>query len=214
MKKKYIYSRFYDFCVNDEYENPGRGVTKRKERVAAGIFAYILFAVYLILFIMNVYRNIYLLGIIFIIFIGLTYETKTGIISYCNYYIIKKIRYKLSPNILEKFCIYHNRDGNYIKIQEKQLYSIKYHPFNWTIIKIFFRDEYKNKYMFKINLKGIQIKVFLSKSYKDKCVDIVEKKTKIQCKYDLGDLNNIKTTKEFMIFIRDKYREIRESISF
>lgn len=213
MKNSYRYARFYDFCANDDYKNPGRGVIKRKERVAVGSFAYILFVVYLLLFIMDINRNIYLLIIIFITFIGFTYETKTGVNSYYNYCVIKRIRAKSKPNILEQFCIYYNRDGNYIKIQEKQMTKIKYHPFNWTVVKILFKDKYRNKYVFRVNLTNIIVKIYFSKAYKKEDSNKRNNRLKTTYKYNLDDLDNISNTKEFMIFLRDKYREISEVIN-
>ncbi|MFA7107002.1 MAG: hypothetical protein WC154_06845 [Candidatus Izemoplasmatales bacterium] len=207
----YKYARFYDFCVKDDYKNPGRGVIRRKERIVIGILAYILFAIYILLFLTDIYRSVALLVIISITCLGFMYETRTDLISLLNYFKVKAINHKSSLSILEKFALYYNRDGNYIKIQEKQMVRIKYYPFNWTVVKIVFKDNYNNKYVFKISLKTIFIKVVLSKSRRDNYIENVERKTKIQ--YNLNDLKSIKSAKDFMIFIRDKYRQIRETIS-
>ena len=213
MKNKYVYARLYDFCVKNDYKNPGRGVIKRKERVAVGIFAYIMLIVYLLLFLFNIYRSIPFLVIVILTSLGFAYETRMGLISLLNIIKIRSLRLKVDLNIPESFCVYHNRDGNYIKIQENQMLKINYHPFDWTVIKIVFKDKYKNIYIFRVNLKNIQVKIYTSRGFK-------EKLSGKSCKYfipayqcGLGNLDGITNIPGFVNFLRDKYREIREKIS-
>ena len=81
--------------------------------------------------------------------------------------MVNSIRVIENQSILEKFYVYHNKDGNYIKIQDKQMFKIMYHPFKWSTVKILFRDKYRNKYVFRINLKNIYVKTCFSKDFKE-----------------------------------------------
>lgn len=213
MKNNYKYGRLYDFCVEDNYKTPGRGIIRRKYRVLIGIFTYFFLQIVLLIYILDVYKNTVLLIVACLVFFGFIYETRMGLISLVNFYQIKSIRKKSNLDILEQFCIYHNKDGEYIKIQEKQLIMIKYHPLKWTVVKILFRDLYRNKYVFRINLKNIRVKIHFSKAYKEE--HFFRRKNKIEAEYwfKIDDLYHISNTKDFMIFIRDKYREISEAIN-
>ena len=210
MKNNYKYGRFYDFCVKDNYNNPGRGIIRRKSRVLIGILTYVFLIIILLIYILDVYKNTVLLIFACLVFFGINYETKTGLISLLNYYRIKFIRKKSNLDILEKFCIYHNRDGNYIKIQEKQMIKIKYHPFNWIIVRILFRDKNRNNYVFRVNLTNVFVKIYFSKSHREKYLTKGMSNLSSTYKFSSNDLEGISDTKEFMIFLRDKYREIRE----
>jgi len=213
MEKNYKYGRLYDFCVKDNYENPGRGVIKRKFRVLIGVLAYILLIVSLLTYILDIYQSIFLLIVVSLICFGFMYETRTGLTSLFNYYKVKSINLKISLSVLEKFALYHNKDGNYIKIQDKQMFKIKYHPFKWTTVKILFRDKHKNKYVFRINLKNIYVKICFSKGFKEEHLFRKINKLETTYKFNLNDLDGINNTSEFMIFLRDKYREIRDEIN-
>lgn len=210
MRNNYKYGRFYDFCVKDNYKNPGRGIIRRKYRVLIGMLTYVFLIIILLIYILDVYKNTVLLIFACLVFFGINYETRTGLISLLNYYRIKFIRNKSNLDILEKFCIYHNRDGEYIKIQDKQMFKIKYHPLKWTTVKILFRDKYRNKYVFRVNLTNIFVKICFSKSYKEKYLSKGMNNLSSTYKFSLDDLDDIGDTKELMIFLRDKYREIRE----
>ena len=213
MDKNYTFRRLFDYCTPDDLKTSARNIIRRKERIPLGIFSYIFILTYSLLELSGAYNNVSILIIVMIIGFGFICQTRMGMISLLNIIKIRSLRSKEALNILENFCVYHNRDGNYIKIQEKQMIKIKHHPFNWTVVKIIFKDNNNNKYVFGISLKSVFITVVLSKSKRDNYIENVERKTKIQYQYDLDDLNSIKSEKDFMIFIRDKYREIRETIS-
>jgi len=213
MDKNYTFRRLFDYCTPDDLKTSARSIIRRKERIPLGIFSYILIITYSLLELLGAYNNVSILIIVMIIGFEFISQTRTGIISLLNIIKIRSLRSKEALNILESFCVYHNRDGNYIKIQDKQMVRIKYHPFNWTVVKIVFKDNNNNKYVFRISLKSVFITIVLSKSRRDNYIENVERKTKIQYQYNLNDLKSIKSAKDFMIFIRDKYRQIRETIS-
>ena len=213
MGKRYDYDRLYMYCVKDDFKTSKRGIIRRKSRVSLGVFSYISISVLIVLEIMGSYLNVLLSIMLIMCLLVLIYWTRTGPITYLNMKMINNTIVKENQSILEKFALYHNRDGNYIKIQDKQMVRIKYHPFNWTVVKIVFKDNNNNKYVFRISLKSVFITVVLSKSRRDNYIENVERKTKIQYQYNLNDLKSIKSAKDFMIFIRDKYRQIRETIS-
>ncbi len=212
MGKKYDYGRLYDYCVKDDFKTSSRGIIRRKSRVLLGIFSYISIVFFIILEILGVFSNELLTLLVIMCFLCLIYWTRMGFISFLNIYIIKNTRKKAKQSILEKFYIYHNKDGNYIKIQEKEMIKIKHHILNWSVIKIIFRDKQKNKYSFRVNLKGIYIKINLSKSCEKKCTNKAPRKIVTKYGYNLNDLERIRNTNEFMIFLKDEYRKIREGI--
>jgi hypothetical protein len=53
MSNKYIYGRLFDFCVDDEYGKPGRGVIRKRRRIPTGVISYILLMVMVIFFILE-----------------------------------------------------------------------------------------------------------------------------------------------------------------
>lgn len=212
MNNKYTYGRLFEFCVDDDYKKPGRGVIRRKGRIPTGVFSYCLLIVMLLFFILEISKTRWI-GIIGVIAaFGFIYETKTGIFSWINVLAIAKLRKKTDQNILEKFYIYHNRDGNYIKIQEKDMYKIKYHPFCWSIVKIYFKDEYDNKYIYRINLKVVSLIINLSNAYKETYLRNNKVNMKLSYQYSNKDLNEINDVKELLMFIRGKYRNIKSEI--
>jgi hypothetical protein len=135
-----------------------------------------------------------------------------GIFSWVNVLAIAILRKKIDQNILEKFCIYYNRDGNYIKIQEKGMYKVKHHRFCWSIVKIYFKDVYNNKYIYRINLKTVSLTITLANIYKKTHLSDSKVEIKSKYTYNIKDLNEIKEVKQLLIFIRDNYRDISSEI--
>lgn len=213
MKKNYKYGRLYDFCIEDNYENPGRGVIKRKSRILMGLLSYLFIIISLFTYILDIYRNSVLLIIFILSCFILIFETRTGVISLINYYHIKSMRSKSKLNILELFCLYHNRDGNYIKLQEKQMIKIQHHPFDWSIIRIVFRDQYRNSYIFKVNLTNIHVKIHFANANIRRKIFTRDDKLLTTYIFTIDDLVDICDEKDFMIFLRNKYREISEIIN-
>jgi len=209
MEKKYKYGKLFDYCVDDDYKNPGRGVIRRKNRIPMAIFSYILLVGSFIYFIMETYQARYLGLIGVIASLSFIFETRTGIFTLLNVYTLKKVRRKSIQDILEKFYIYHNRDGSYIKIQEKEMYKIQYHPFIWSVVKIFFRDEFNNKCIFRISVTNISVKVKLARYFKKRY--FFNNQSGIESDYKLytEDLKEVKDIQEFFMFIRDLYKKIK-----
>lgn len=212
MDNKYVYGRLFDFCVDNDYKNPGRGVIRRKGRILIGMFSYGFLIVMSLLFVLET-SQIRWIGIIGAIAAsGFIFETRMGIFSWINVLVIAKLIKKKDQNILEKFCIYHNRDGNYIKIQEKSMYKIRYHPFCWIIVKIYLKDEYNNKYIYRINLNVVSLKLELSNAYKKSRLNTNKVELKLRYRYSIIDLTETNDVKELLMFIREKYRDIRTKI--
>lgn len=209
MEKKYVYRRLFDFCVNNNTKNPGRGVIRRRGRILTGISSYIFIIVMFLLFILETsnIRWISILGAIAAF--GFIFETRMGIFSWINVLVLANLTKKIDQNILEKFCIYHNRDGNYIKIQEKNIYTIKYHPFCWTIVKIYLKDEFNNKYIFRINLKVVSLKLDLSSVYRKSYLYNNKVEMKLRYEYSINDLIEITDVNELLMFFKKKYSDIR-----
>lgn len=213
MKTKYRYGRLYDYCTPNEIDTNARNIIRRSSRIPLGIFSYFVIITYTLLELIGVLNNTAILVIVAMAASGFIYLTRMGPITYLNMILIKKTREKENKTVLEKFCVYHNKDGNYIKIQDKQMLKIKYHPLKWTVVKILFGDKYRNKYVFRISLENIYVKIRFSKVYKEKYFLSRMNKLEMVYKFSLDDLGGICNTKEFMFFVRDKYREIREVIN-
>jgi len=213
MGKKYEYRRLYTYCVKDDFKTSSRGIIRRKSRVSIGVFSYISIGVLIVLEIMKSYLGMLFSTMLILCLLALIYWTRTGLITYMNIKMIDSTKAKENQNILEKFYVYHNKDGNYIKIQEKQMVKIKHHSLCWRVVKIIFRDEDRNKYVFRVNLTNIFVKIYFSKAYKKEDSNKRNNRLETTYKYNLDDLDNISNTKEFMIFLRDKYREISEVIN-
>ena len=212
MGKIYDYRRLYTYCVKDDFKTSSRGIIRRKSRVSIGVFSYISIGVLIVLEIMGSYLGMLFSTILILCLLALIYWTRTGLITYMNIKMINSTKAKENQNILEKFYVYHNKDGNYIKIQEKQMVKIKHHPLCWSVVKIIFRDKNRNKYVFRVNLKNIYINIHISKFNKEKRIYEAQN-IMTEYLYRLDDLDNVSNIKEFMIFLRDKYREIREVIN-
>jgi hypothetical protein len=213
MEKRYVYARLYDYCVNDDYKNPGRGVIRRKQRIPAGIFSYVILVASCLFLIHNVsYQK--LVGVFgMLAAMVFLYEARMGVISLINYYRVEQIRKKGSQNILEKFCVYHNKDGNYIKLQDRHFIRVLHHPFDWCIVSLLFRDEMKNKYIFRVSLKEISFKIKLSKSFKKSQSSSFLSELPLLYKYNLKVLEKIDSVKELTEFIRDEYRSVSSKFS-
>ena len=205
MEKKYIYARIYDHCVDDDFKTSAR-IIRRKGRIPFGIFSYIMIVGSCLFLIHNVsYQG--LIGIFGIIAaMNIIYETRMGVISLINYCRVEKIRRKASQNILEMFCVYHNKDGNYIKLQDRHFIRVLDHPFDWCIVSLLFRDEMKNKYIFRVSLKEISFKVKLSKSFKKSQSSSLLSEFPTRYKYNLKVLEKIDSVMGLTEFIRDEYR--------
>jgi hypothetical protein len=213
MGKRYDYRRLYKYSVKDDFMTSSRGIIRRKSRVSIGIFSYISICVLIVLEILGSYLDVLLSTLLIMCLLTLIYWTRMGPITYLNIKMINSTKGKEKQSILEKFYVFHNKDGNYIKIQDKQMVKIKYHPFKWTTVKILFRDKYRNKYVFRINLKNIYVKICFSKVFNEEHFFRRINKLETTYKFNLDDLGSISNTTSFMIFLRDKYREIREVIN-
>lgn len=213
MKKKYMYGRMFDYCVDDDYKNPGRGVLRRKDRKPKAIFSYILLLGSFIYFIMETSQTRYLGLILAIVSLSSIFETRSGLFTLLNVYNLNIVRRKSIQDILEKFYIYHNRDGRYIKIQEKEMYKIQYHPFIWSVVKICFRDEFNNECIFRISVTNISVKVRLAKDFKKRY--FVNNPSVIKSDYKIytSDLKDVNDIHEFFMFIRDLYRKIKPHVT-
>jgi hypothetical protein len=212
MKKRYIYARLYDHCVNDDFKTSARSIIRRKERVPLGIFSYsmIIGSGLFIIYNEDYQKLIGFFGFITAIFI--LYETRMGVISLINYCRAENIRRKPNQNILEKFCVYRNKDGNYIKLQDKHLIRVLDHPFDWCIVSLLFRDEMNNKYIFRITLKEVILRVKLSKSFKKSQLSSIMSEIPLVYKHELKDLEKIDNMKELTEFIRDEYRSVSSKL--
>ncbi|XMB72154.1 hypothetical protein RJI07_08600 [Mycoplasmatota bacterium WC30] len=210
--QKFIYYRLFEYCVQNDFKTTSRGIIRRKSRIPLGIFSYILIIGYVMLDLLDIYDNTVLLIIVLISAFGFIYLTRMGVSSWINIFKINKLRAKTRQNVLEKFCVYHNRDGNYIKIQEKQMYRIKRHPFCWSRVRIFFKDECKNKYIFSISLKNVSVSIHQSNAYRSKDFAKDHKELELRYKYNVSDMFEVKEVKELLMFIRNEYRRLRLKI--
>ena len=212
MKKRYIYARLYDHCVNDDFKTSARSIIRRKERVPLGIFSYsmIIGSGLFIIYNEDYQKLIGFFGFITAIFI--LYETRMGVISLINYCRVENIRGKGNQNILEKFCVYCNKDGNYIKLQDRHMRRVFDHPFDWCIVSLLFRDAMNNKYIFRITLKVVILRVKLSKSFKKSQLSSIVSEIPVVYKHKLKDLEKIDNVKGLTEFIRDEYRSVSSKL--
>jgi hypothetical protein len=212
MKKNYTYARIYDYCVDNDVKFPRRGIIRRKERIPTGIISYVILVVSCLFLIHNA-SNQKLAGVFgMLAAMVFLYETRMGIISLINYYRAENIRRKPNQNILEKFCVYHNQDGNYIKLQDRHMRRVFDHPFDWCIVSLLFRDEMNNKYIFRITLKEVILRVKFSKSFKKSQLSSLISEIPLVFKYELKDLEKIDNVKELTEFIRDEYRSVSSKL--
>lgn len=212
MKKNYTYTRIYDYCVDNDVKFPRRGIIRRKERIPTGIISYVILVVSCLFLIHNA-SNQKLAGVFgMLAAMVFLYEARMGVISLINYCRVENIRGKGNQNILEKFCVYCNKDGNYIKLQDRHMRRVFDHPFDWYIVSLLFRDEMNNKYIFRITLKEVIFRVKLSKSFKKSQLCSIMSEIPLVYKHELKDLEKIDNVKELTEFIRDEYRSVSSKL--
>lgn len=213
MQMKYVYARLFDHCVKNDFKTSARSIIRRKERVPLGIFSYFTIAGSSLLLIYNEgYQKLLgFFGIITAMF--LIFETRMGMFSLINYLRVKRIRDKLNPNILEQFCVYHNEDGNYIKLHDGHIRRVLNHPFDWCIVSLLFYDDMNNRYVFRISLKGIFLKIKLSRSFKKSQMTSRSNGKRTFFKYNIKDLDKLGGVKELTEFLRNQYLRASSMLS-
>lgn len=205
MKDKYKYSRLYDYCVENDATHLARGYIKRKYRIPLSIIVCV------ILYTAGIYLFFnHPMGWLALIFsvtssIYFVYITRTGPITIVNILYLNQIIKKPFKNILEKYFIYINEDGNLIHIEDRHLQDIRRSMWSWVKLNIYFKDYYRNKYIIRITRSEICITLKYSKGYFEKYT--VNQK-KISKYYFLNDLNEIKSINEFNKFVKQIFLDI------